>query len=79
MNSIKDNLGGTAWGTAVWHVVCARHGLKHSRGSGGMHHFFSEVNSIRGNLGGHGLGHGHVASRGYKARHEARPCGKWCV
>ena len=41
--------------------------------------FFSEVNSIRGNLGGHGLGHGRVASRGCKSRHEAWPCGMWCV
>ena len=39
--------------------------------------FLSEVNSIRGNLGEHGLGHGRVASHGCKARHEARPCGKW--
>ena len=32
-----------------------------------------------GDLRGHGLGHGRVTSRVCKARHEARPCGMWCV
>ena len=31
VNSIRDNLGGTASGMAVYHVVCARHDLKHRR------------------------------------------------
>ena len=62
----------------IWCRV-SKHGLKHGRVARSVSLFLYEVNSIRGDLGEHGLGHGHVSCGGCKVRLKVRPCGMWCV